>query len=30
MERSLRIVDTQVAELGLTVTPPCDQRGTAL
>jgi FtsH-binding integral membrane protein len=30
MERALRIVDNQVAVLGLTVTPPCDQRGSAV
>ncbi len=30
MERSLRLVDSQVAALGITVTPPCDQRGSAV
>jgi FtsH-binding integral membrane protein len=30
MERSLRIIDNQVVALGLTVTPPCDQRGSAV
>ncbi|HET7820878.1 MAG TPA: hypothetical protein VFL10_05075 [Ornithinibacter sp.] len=29
MERSLRIIDSQVAELGLTASPPCDARGNA-
>ena len=27
MERSLRIVDNQIGVLGLSVTPPCDERG---
>lgn len=27
MERSLRIIDNSVSALGITVTPPCDQRG---
>jgi FtsH-binding integral membrane protein len=29
MERSLRIVDAQLATLGVSVTPPCDAQGTA-
>ena len=29
MERSLRIVDSELEALGATVTPPCDERGTA-
>lgn len=29
MERSLRIIDSQVATLGVTDEPPCDQRGNA-
>ena len=29
MERSLRIVDTQLEALGVTLTPPCDERGVA-
>ncbi len=30
MERSLRIIDNEVATLAMTVTPPCDQRGSAV
>ncbi len=29
MERSLRIIDSQAAALGITVEPPCDERGNA-
>jgi hypothetical protein len=29
MERSLRIIDSQVAALGITADPPCDARGSA-
>ena len=29
MERSLRLVDSQLAALGISVTPPCDERGAA-
>jgi FtsH-binding integral membrane protein len=29
MERSLRLVDAQLAALGVSVTPPCDAQGTA-
>jgi hypothetical protein len=29
MERSLRIIDSQVAELGVTASPPCDAQGNA-
>jgi hypothetical protein len=29
MERSLRIIDSEVASLGLTVDPPCDAVGNA-
>jgi FtsH-binding integral membrane protein len=29
MQRTLRIIDTQLETIGVTVTPPCDERGTA-
>jgi hypothetical protein len=29
MERTLRIIDTQLKVVGLDVAPPCDERGVA-
>ena len=29
MERTIRIIDSQVAALGIKVTPPCDALGNA-